>query len=140
VNLQREIIPSDYITVMEMSKKLKMNLPDGASFSTVLARCNSIEAYHLILDTITKHGVYVGNDGKGSTSMKGFVIQINRKIKSLFGMEVKEIKDEIAIDALTAIRKAAARAIQRGEKRNLPRSEIKANTYNAMEDTYNIFM
>jgi uncharacterized alkaline shock family protein YloU len=103
-----------------------------------IARRSSLVAHNRLMATITKHAEHVGPDGKGVTSKAGLAIQINRKIKKVFGRTVDEIKDDYGIDTLMVIKIKIDRVIKYGESVPLNRSAIKKLIYQAIEDVYRL--
>lgn len=105
----------------------------------LVAKISATIAMHRLLDTITQHSEYIGEDGKAATSKGGFAIQINSKIKVLFGKSIDELVTEKDIIVLRNIRDAVAWKIQEGEQKKLNRSEIKKIVYTTIEAIYNIY-
>lgn len=103
-----------------------------------IARRSSLVAHNRLMATISRHSEYVGPDGKFSTSPGGFAIQINRKIKKVFGRPVEDIKDDYGMDTLTAIKIKIDRVINYGESVPMNRSDIKKIVYKAIDDVYEL--
>jgi len=105
----------------------------------LIAKISATIAMHRLLDTITKHSDYVGEDGKAATSKGGFAIQINSKIKQLFGKPIDELVTEKDIIVLRNIRDAVAWKIQECEDNKINRSEIKKHVYSTIDAVYKIY-
>lgn len=133
------IAQADAQSILSLSKKTNLHLPTGSSVPEQIARYSAIQALVKLMETVTSHSGYVGKDGKASTSAKGFVIQINKRIKDLFGYSVKEIRGERNLLRLRTMREAAACKIVDGEALKLSRSQIKQNVYSVIETAYHLF-
>jgi hypothetical protein len=121
-----------------MKKKEIIEKPPVETDLVEFSRKNSLVAYSRLLETITKHYEFVGPDGKAATSKAGLAIQINKKIKQVFGKPVEELNNVYDTDTLTAIRIKIDRVIQKSEQIPLNRSAIKKVVYKAIEDVFKV--
>jgi hypothetical protein len=127
-------------SILEKASLKKMGLPDYASENAIVERYLSLEAYRNVRDAITDHAEYIDGKGEFSTSPKGFAMQINRRIKEVFGKSVDEMSTEMEYMILTRIREAIASTIKQGEKMNKDRKDIKQRVYKLIEDVYAVYM
>lgn len=137
VSLIVRVVEHEILTLAEAKK---MGLPPDATNEVKIERYQSLKAYQDVLDQITGFAEYVDQMGNTSTGAKGFSLQINRKIKHVFGKGVNEMSNEVEYKTLTAIRSAIANAISEGTRLNKSREEIKQRVYNLIRDVHQIYM
>ena len=126
--------------ILTLAESKKMGLAPDASNEIKIERYQSLKAYQDVLDQITEFAEYVDQMGNASTGAKGFSLQINRKIKQIFGKGVKEMSTELEYKTLTAIRSAIASAISESTRLNKSREEIKQRVYNLIGKVHQIYM
>ena len=126
--------------ILTLAEAKKMGLPPDASNEIKIERYQSLKAYQDVLDKITEFAEYVDKLGNKSSGPKGFSLQINRRIKEVFGKSVKEMSTKIEYMTLTRIREATANAIEEGERLEKTREEIKQRVYSLIEEVHNVYM
>ena len=137
VSLIISVVEHEILTLAEAKK---MGLPPDATNEIKIERYQSLKAYQDVLDQITEFADYVDKMGNASTSTKGFSLQINRKIKEVFGKSVKEMSTEVEYKTLTAIRSAIANAISEGKRLNKSRDEVKQRVYGLISAVHHSWM
>jgi len=134
----KELIPSDEetTTVKKIVKNKKKNLPDILTERAAFLRVYSMLEYQNLRDTVTVYGEYVDDKGTASTSLGGFVIQINKRLKECFGVGVGELRSEDDIEMLAVIRKRIARKIARDMNNKINRADTKKSVYKMIDALY----
>jgi hypothetical protein len=129
----RKIQEQDQENLLALASQKHIKLPLGHEPETRIVRYNALLAYNRLADVITKHASYIGRDNKSSSSKKGFMVTINKKIAEAFGKPVNELNLPNEMEALAIVRNMISRIIKDGERKNQPRKEIKARVYAAIE-------
>jgi len=130
------VLMEDVKKYNQLVKQKKMKLPKGASDKAIMQRLYGIIAYKDITDTVKKHGEYQDEFGNKATSLAGFVIQINRKIKELFKVSVTDLVKEDDLEKLNIIRSRVSKKITECERLGKLRSEIKREVYILIETIF----
>lgn len=104
-----------------------------------IARINSLVAYQKNRDAVTFFSGYVDEEGNGSTSPKGMMIQINKHIKDRFGKTVDELSG-FEFTVLATMRSTLSQILENGPVRRESRKQIKARCYRAIDSIYESMM
>ena len=100
-----------------------------------IARMHTLVAYQKNRDAVSEFAEYVDCDGNASTSPKGIMIQINKRIKDTFGRTVEEMGG-FELNVLSMIRMTIPKIIEEGRRNFESRSQIKARCYRAIDSIY----
>ncbi|MCU7835337.1 MAG: hypothetical protein KZQ83_08785 [gamma proteobacterium symbiont of Taylorina sp.] len=127
---------------MENQKTSRALKPILNSTDLVLQEHNDIslsesrKAVHIsdsvLKQTVTNHSLYVDKSGKASSSPKGLVMQINKRVKKHFSHSVDSMSvDELIL--LVSLRNAIVKIINTGESNEILRNKIKEQIYSTIE-------
>jgi hypothetical protein len=136
----KELVPSndEYQNVVSLVEKKKKKLPVVLSERAAFLRVYSMLEYQNLRDMVTSYGEYVDEKGVKATSLGGFVIQINKKLKECFGVGVGELRSEEDIEMLAVIRKRIALKIARDMENKIDRADTKKSVYKMIDDLYEL--
>lgn len=119
--------------VESLIKNKGKNLPAELSESAMFQRVYSLMEYQNLRDVVTAYGDYVDDKGVKSTSLGGFVIQINKHIKACFGHPVDDLRSEDDIELLVLLRKRVARKIANDMCNRIDRKDTKKDVYELID-------
>ena len=100
-----------------------------------IAKMHTLVAYQKNRDAVSSFAEYVDCDGNASTSPKGIMIQINKRIKETFGRNVDELEG-FELNVLSMIRMTIPKIIEDGKRNFESRKQIKARCYRAIDSIY----
>jgi len=138
--MSKEIVQSneENAVVISMIEKKKKTLPADLNERAAFLRVYSMLEYQNLRDIVTVYGEYVDDAGTKSTSLGGFVIQINKRLKECFGVGIGELRSEDDIEMLAVIRKRIARKIARDMENKINRADTKKSVYKMIDDLYQL--
>lgn len=104
-----------------------------------LARLDSVLAENELVAANDEFTLYIDQKGKASTSPKGVMLQIHKRIKLHFGFSVNDNLSDIQSSAIATLRKFLSRAMLSGMESQLTRREIKKRLYSLIEKQSEVF-
>jgi hypothetical protein len=93
----------------------------------------SLENDKILKNEATDFSKYVDPEGEKSTGAKGFMIQLNKRIKSAIGKSVQEIQQTEDMLLVAAVRLKLAKMIKSQKEQNKLRREVKDNAYDFID-------
>ena len=135
--MSREISKSSDTTAISeiLVIAAKKGLAKITDIPTRLARLNSLFADSELKITIKEFSEYIDLDGVNGSDPRGLMLQINTRIKGLFGFPVNHEMSEHQSESIAAARRQAMRVCQDGVNKHQSSREIKDRIYKSIEQS-----